>query len=93
MLICYRQNIVRDVVSVLKSRSRDGLERTFDMSRCRKNLGRSWSPLRLKARSLGLVSVSDFKVSFTSLLVVYKILCVGEFWRLQWSKLYVARAN
>ena len=62
----------RDVVSVSTSRSRDGLETYLQnvsvSSRSRENVTRvsSRSRLGLKTKSLGLVSVSDPKVSFTS---------------------------
>ena len=64
--------ILRDVVSVSTSRSRDGLETHFPnvsvSSRSRRNVGtsRSRSRLGLKVKRLGLVSVSGLRVSFTS---------------------------
>ena len=65
-------NNTRVVVSVSTSRSRDGLETYFSnvsvSSRSRQSVGRSWSRSRLglKAKRLGLVSVSGHNVSFTS---------------------------
>jgi len=62
----------RVVVTVSTSRSRDGLETYFlnvsVSSRSRQSVGRSRSRSRpgLKAKRLGLVSVSDHNVSFTS---------------------------
>jgi len=58
--------ITRDVVSVSRSRSRDGLETCFSKVSVSRNLGGSRSRLGLKTKRLGLVSVSKRKVSFTS---------------------------
>ena len=64
--------LTRVVVSVSTSRSRDGLETYFSnvsvSSRSREKVVGSWSRSRLglKTKCLGLVSVSDLKVSFTS---------------------------
>ena len=59
----------RVVVSVSTSRSRDGLETYFSnvsVSSRQSVRSRSRSPLGLKAKRLGLVSVSGHNVSFTS---------------------------
>ena len=75
----HMSHVIRVVVSVSTSRSRDGLETYFSnvsvSSRSRQSVGRSRSRSRLglRIKRLGLVSVSDHKVSFTSLHVITKL--------------------